>query len=147
MAMSSPSHDAPDASETWTCPICGEVLEHQFETCWKCAAAAEPPAGISPEQRSLLGYLLFTFRLLSLGAFCAVIFFGCVAFVRNRDLYAAASLFLFGVFISLLFAILMRFDEQQPETWLLGALSWTLGVLLSPGPLAFLCFVSAGLLA
>lgn len=35
---------ATEASNTWTCPQCGEVLEGQFTTCWKCGA--ERPAGI-----------------------------------------------------------------------------------------------------
>lgn len=27
-----------ESTETWTCSHCGEVLERQFSTCWKCGA-------------------------------------------------------------------------------------------------------------
>jgi hypothetical protein len=29
----------PAAGSPWTCPGCGEVLEPQFLSCWKCQAA------------------------------------------------------------------------------------------------------------
>ena len=29
---------APVAQTTWTCPSCGEQLEAQFLSCWKCGA-------------------------------------------------------------------------------------------------------------
>src|SRR5882762_9635105 len=28
-----------------TCPRCGEELEDQFDSCWKCAVPPEPPPG------------------------------------------------------------------------------------------------------
>ena len=31
----------------WTCPQCGERLEDQFDSCWKCAGARQPRAPIS----------------------------------------------------------------------------------------------------
>lgn len=35
----------PDASgPSWPCPACGEVLEPQFSSCWKCGAT-KPGAG------------------------------------------------------------------------------------------------------
>ncbi len=38
------------SGETWECPGCGEVLEPQFEACWKCStlrgAAAEDAARV-----------------------------------------------------------------------------------------------------
>lgn len=24
--------------DAWTCPVCGELLEPQFDACWRCAA-------------------------------------------------------------------------------------------------------------
>jgi len=39
-----PAHTHPQPN--WTCPKCGEVLEGQFTTCWKCGtnrAEAGPP--------------------------------------------------------------------------------------------------------
>jgi hypothetical protein len=27
----------------WTCPKCKESIEDQFDSCWKCADAAQPP--------------------------------------------------------------------------------------------------------
>lgn len=27
----------PPAGEPWTCPVCGESLEPQFDQCWRCA--------------------------------------------------------------------------------------------------------------
>lgn len=27
---------------TWTCPSCGEVIEGQFSSCWKCGAVQKP---------------------------------------------------------------------------------------------------------
>ena len=46
----------------WTCPKCGEKIEDQFDSCWKCAARAEPArAAIGATQRIgfffLLGFL------------------------------------------------------------------------------------------
>ncbi len=29
----------------WTCPKCGEVLEPQFASCWKCGTAREQKSG------------------------------------------------------------------------------------------------------
>jgi hypothetical protein len=29
---------APQRAECWTCPFCGETLEEQFTSCWKCGA-------------------------------------------------------------------------------------------------------------
>lgn len=29
----------------WTCEKCGEAIEDQFESCWKCAAASGPSTG------------------------------------------------------------------------------------------------------
>ena len=31
----------PQASPSWTCPGCGEVLEGQFGACWKCGRRRE----------------------------------------------------------------------------------------------------------
>ena len=33
----------------WTCPKCGEVLEDQFDSCWKCAG--KPSAHAMPRRR------------------------------------------------------------------------------------------------
>jgi serpin B len=55
----------------WTCPKCGEKIEDQFDTCWKCAAPPEQPAPpVSAVRRCirffLLG-LLFEAFLIALG--------------------------------------------------------------------------------
>ncbi|MHC1762963.1 MAG: DUF2007 domain-containing protein [Verrucomicrobiia bacterium] len=34
------------AGTTWTCPACGEVIEGQFSSCWKCGALREPQAQV-----------------------------------------------------------------------------------------------------
>ena len=31
----------PTAQSPWTCPSCGEQLEAQFTSCWKCGAIRE----------------------------------------------------------------------------------------------------------
>lgn len=31
--------------DSWVCPICGEKIEAQFTSCWKCGRAKEDPAG------------------------------------------------------------------------------------------------------
>ena len=36
--------EAADTGTSWTCPSCGEVLEPQFSSCWKCSTA-RPAAG------------------------------------------------------------------------------------------------------
>jgi hypothetical protein len=33
--------------EPWKCPICGEMIEAQFSTCWKCAPQGRGPADMS----------------------------------------------------------------------------------------------------
>ena len=32
------SASAPNPGPSWACPGCGEVLEPQFTTCWRCGA-------------------------------------------------------------------------------------------------------------
>jgi len=32
----------PRDDATWTCANCGEVLEAQFQVCWRCATARKP---------------------------------------------------------------------------------------------------------
>jgi hypothetical protein len=34
------------AGETWTCPRCGEVMEGQFTTCWKCGTERAGTASV-----------------------------------------------------------------------------------------------------
>jgi hypothetical protein len=31
------------AGASWTCEVCGELLEPQFTSCWRCGSAASPP--------------------------------------------------------------------------------------------------------
>ena len=33
----------PSVGAMWICPKCGEALENQFRSCWKCAGLAEEP--------------------------------------------------------------------------------------------------------
>jgi hypothetical protein len=30
---------AGDTGDFWKCPVCGERLEHQFSSCWKCGGS------------------------------------------------------------------------------------------------------------
>ncbi len=32
----------------WTCSKCGEVIEDQFDSCWKCAGQPEPGSSAAP---------------------------------------------------------------------------------------------------
>src|ERR1017187_6940051 len=43
----------------WTCPKCGEQIEDQFDSCWKCAASLKKrtPSPLFSRQRRL--YFLF----------------------------------------------------------------------------------------
>lgn len=52
----------------WTCPQCGESIERQFDSCWKCstpkgkAAASAPSASPDPENAApkwKLAYKMF----------------------------------------------------------------------------------------
>ncbi len=45
----------------WTCPKCGEQIEDQFTSCWKCALAlgATEPQKKKPLERLELAFLLF----------------------------------------------------------------------------------------
>jgi len=54
------SQTSPPATETWTCPKCGEKIEGHFEECWKCDA--EGPEGeehVAQPRRMPLGLWLF----------------------------------------------------------------------------------------
>lgn len=31
-------HGAREPAATWQCPTCGELIEQQFDACWKCSA-------------------------------------------------------------------------------------------------------------
>ena len=31
--------DSPSSASAWTCPVCGERIEAQFSSCWKCGAS------------------------------------------------------------------------------------------------------------
>lgn len=33
------SQEPPPGGAPWTCPKCGETIEAQFTSCWKCSAA------------------------------------------------------------------------------------------------------------
>ena len=33
----------PSAAGSWKCPACGEVMEAQFSSCWKCGSQRENP--------------------------------------------------------------------------------------------------------
>lgn len=39
-------------SHMWTCPKCGESLEDQFDSCWKCARQAPPEPAESSEHET-----------------------------------------------------------------------------------------------
>ena len=36
----------------WTCHKCGEVIEYQFDSCWKCADKVEPSTSLSVPPRA-----------------------------------------------------------------------------------------------
>jgi len=40
--LSSWRRPTPSTAGSWTCPACGEVIEGQFSSCWKCGAHREP---------------------------------------------------------------------------------------------------------
>lgn len=54
----------------WTCPKCGERLEDQFDSCWKCAGQAEatatPSKGSSRWKRAILVGIVFEIALVFL---------------------------------------------------------------------------------
>ncbi len=56
----------------WTCPKCGEKIEDQFDSCWKCAARSEQtaPAAHTPYRygRLFLFGILFEVFLFAVGA-------------------------------------------------------------------------------
>jgi serpin B len=56
----------------WTCPKCGEKLEDQFDSCWKCAAQPEKTAPLGQSlrlwRRFFLWGILFEVVLIALGA-------------------------------------------------------------------------------
>jgi hypothetical protein len=41
----------------WTCPKCGEKIEDQFDSCWKCAAKPEQ-TDVSPHRLTWSFYIL-----------------------------------------------------------------------------------------
>lgn len=61
------------ASFMWHCPICGEKLEDQFDSCWKCAGSPKrkgPPRPIAPGIRTFFLFgILFEVALIAGAAF------------------------------------------------------------------------------
>jgi len=54
----------------WTCAKCGEVIENQFDTCWKCSTAMDAAAGsmeatVTPERKPA--------RRMSYKMFCGIL--------------------------------------------------------------------------
>jgi hypothetical protein len=56
----------------WTCPKCGEMLEDQFDSCWKCAA--EPEQAVSATQKLSFSF----FASAALMAILAPLFADCL---------------------------------------------------------------------
>ena len=57
---------ASDSSTSWTCPNCGELIELQFDYCWKCSSdksgkKAPPPTEPEPKSGSRIGWSVFAF--------------------------------------------------------------------------------------
>lgn len=42
------AYEQPAATETRACPACGEENPANFELCWRCGDALEPPASPEP---------------------------------------------------------------------------------------------------
>jgi hypothetical protein len=40
-----PGSTGSDAHDSWTCPKCGERVEGQFSSCWKCGTSRAQPPG------------------------------------------------------------------------------------------------------
>jgi serpin B len=43
----------------WTCPKCGEPIEDQFDSCWKCASPAKETVPLRVLSRPIMRYFLF----------------------------------------------------------------------------------------
>lgn len=43
----------------WTCPKCGEPIEDQFDSCWKCASPAKETVPLRVLSRPVMRYFLF----------------------------------------------------------------------------------------
>ena len=43
-------HESSESAATWQCPICGEHIEEQFSTCWKCSPGAVESGNATPSQ-------------------------------------------------------------------------------------------------
>jgi|ERR1017187_2900481 hypothetical protein len=48
----------------WTCSKCGEKIEDQFNSCWKCAGPPNKIGLASTRQRQGLGWSFFAFAIL-----------------------------------------------------------------------------------
>ena len=46
-------------SVMWTCPKCGQKLEAQFDSCWKCAGPPEQKGSARPTARRIRTFFLF----------------------------------------------------------------------------------------
>jgi len=59
----------------WTCPKCGEVLEDQFDSCWKCAGKIGEGTTTLEKNREILNYFFLGFGLLgvSIAAACPLL--------------------------------------------------------------------------
>jgi hypothetical protein len=78
----------------WTCPKCKESIEDQFDSCWKCAGAAQPTM---PTQD-----LVWMYPLISFAALTAFIFMLPVIIVipKRHDPYVGIGGALFGIVLS-----------------------------------------------
>jgi hypothetical protein len=62
----------------WKCPKCGECLEDQFDSCWKCAEQPDSPPPLPLERLTFRHYacaLLMSYLVPWLGAFIGSLWF------------------------------------------------------------------------
>ncbi len=104
----------------WTCPKCGEKIEDQFDSCWKCAA--------QPEQTKTRAHAPHRLRRLFLcGILLEVVFIALCFFLSESWLQIKLyNLFVLTYFPFVWFMETFRFFGDSLLLGILGLLAWLL---------------------
>ncbi len=105
----------------WTCPKCGEQLEDQFDSCWKCALPGQHLGKVfqrSPPRLKWFHYFVAA-AVSYMVPWLAMVIGPVGSMSRLRELYPAPAMWLaMSVPCVITFILLLPFLRFRVERWL-----------------------------